>query len=125
MEFNAINGVILIEEVSKLPMALLMALLIVAMVIICIDLFVAHAQLIKCDSEKGPSCLGLIVLIIITGIEGFIVFEINDDPLNLEKPTGEYKVITTQDVSMTEFQDTYEIVDYKDGVYTVQMKGEQ
>ena len=102
-----------------------MALLIVAMVIVCIDLFVAHAQLIKCDSEKGPSCLGLIVLIIITGIVGFMVFEINDDPLNLEKPTGEYKVITTQDVSMTEFQDTYEIVDYKDGVYTVRMKGEQ
>ena len=38
MEFNAINGVILIEEVSKLPMALL----IVAMVIMCIGLFVAH-----------------------------------------------------------------------------------
>lgn len=121
MEFNAINGVILIEEVSKLPMALL----IVAMVIVCIDLFVAHAQLIKCDSEKGPSCLGLIVLIIITGIVGFMVFEINDDPLNLEKPTGEYKVITTQDVDMTEFEDTYEITNYKDGVYTVRMKGEQ
>lgn len=50
---------------------------------------------------------------------GFIAYEINDDPLNLEKPTGEYKVITTQDVDMTEF------VDYKDGVYTVRMKGEQ
>lgn len=118
MEFNAINGVILIEEVSKLPMALL----IVAMVIVCIGFFVAQAQLIKCGSEKGPSCLGLIVLIIITGIVGFIVFEINDDPLNLEKPTGEYKVITTQVVSMTEFQDTYEIVDYKDGVYTIKVR---
>lgn len=121
MEFNAINGVILIEEVSKFPMALL----IVATVIICFGFFVAHDQLIKCDSEKGPSCLNLIVLIIITGIMGFIAYEINDDPLNLEKPTGEYKVITTPDVSMTEFQDTYEIVDYKDGVYTVRMKGDQ
>ncbi|MCU6727696.1 Uncharacterised protein [uncultured Ruminococcus sp.] len=121
MEFNAINGVILIEEVCKFPMALL----IVAMVIVCFGFFVAQAQLIKCDSEKGPSCLNLIVLIIITGIVAFIPYEINDDPLNLGKPTGEYKVITTQEVSMTEFQDTYEIVDYKDGVYTVRMKGEQ
>ena len=46
-------------------------------------------------------------------------------PLHLKAPTGEYKVITTQDVDMTEFEDTYEITNYKDGVYTVQMKGEQ
>ena len=56
---------------------------------------------------------------------GSTIYELFYDPLHLKAPTGEYKVITTQDVDMTEFEDTYEITNYKDGVYTVRMKGEQ
>ena len=52
-------------------------------------------------------------------------YELLYDPLHLKAPTGEYKVITTQNVDMTEFEDTYEITNYKDGVYMVRMKGEQ
>ena len=56
---------------------------------------------------------------------GSTLYELLYDPLHLKAPTGEYNVITTQNVDMTEFEDTYEITNYKDGVYTVRMKGEQ
>ena len=37
-------------------------------------------------------------------------------------PNGLYRVTVTAETDMTEFQDTYEIVDYKDGVYTIKPK---
>lgn len=117
MEFNAINGVILIEEVCKFPIALLIVIL-----VICITGFLVTKNI---GTKKETSWLDIIIIISVLFIMGSTLYELLYDPLHLKSPTGEYKVITTQDVSMTEFQDTYEIVDYKDGVYTVRMKGEQ
>ena len=37
-------------------------------------------------------------------------------------PNGLYRVTVTAEADMTEFQDTYEIEDYKDGVYTIKPK---
>ena len=37
-------------------------------------------------------------------------------------PNGLYRVTVTAEADMTEFQDTYEIEDYKDRVYTIKPK---
>lgn len=117
MEFNAINGVVLIEEVCKFPIALLIVIL-----VIYITGFLVTKNI---GTKKETSWLDIIILISVLFIMGSTLYELLYDPLHLKAPTGEYKVITTQDVDMTEFQDTYEITNYKDGVYTVRMKGEQ
>ncbi len=117
MEFNAINGVILIEEICQFPIALLIVIL-----VIYITGFLVTKNI---GTKKETSWLDIIKLISLLFIMGSTLYELLYDPLHLKAPTGEYKVITIQDVSMTEFQDTYEITNYKDGVYTVRMKGEQ
>lgn len=36
--------------------------------------------------------------------------------------TGKYEVIVAADVDMNEFQERYEIIDFKNGVYTIKVK---
>ena len=107
-----IDGVILIEEIYRFPTIFL----IILWVIIASDLWIC-LDLARNMSKKKPKVV--ILEFIIVAILAFATYEFIIDPLNFEKPTEEYRVITTQDVNMTEFQDTYEIVDYKDGVYTI------
>ena len=107
-----IDGVILIEEIYRFPTIFLIILwvIIASGLWICLDLA-------RNMSKKKPKVV--ILEFIIVAILAFATYEFIIDPLNFEKPTGEYRVSTTQYVNMTEFQDTYEIVDYKDGVYTI------
>ena len=117
MEFNAINGVILVEEICQFPIALLIVNL-----VILVAGFLVNKNLC---TKKEPSWLDIIIMISVLFIMGSTIYELFYDPLHLKAPTGEYKVITTQDVDMTEFEDTYEITNYKDEVYTIRMKGDQ
>ena len=117
MEFNAINGVILIEEICHFPIALL-----IVIPVISITGFLIVKNI---GTKKETSWLDIIIMIGVLFIMGSTLYELLYDPLHLKSPTGEYKVITTQDVDMNEFEDTYEITNYKDEVYTVRMKGEQ
>lgn len=117
MEFNAINGIILIEEICHFPIALL-----IVISVISITGFLIVKNI---GTKKETSWLDIIIMIGVLFIMGSTLYELLYDPLHLKSPTGEYKVITTQDVDMNEFEDTYEITNYKDEVYTVRMKGDQ
>lgn len=116
MEFNAINGVILIEEICQFPLAFLIGNLVIS---------ITGFLIVKNIGKKETSWLNIIIIISVLFIMGSTLYELLYDPLHLKSPTGEYKVITTQDVDMNEFEDTYEITNYKDEVYTVRMKGNQ
>ena len=114
-----IDGVILIEEVWRFPKMFL----IITFLIPVLGLMIIHCTP-RCFEKKESGRYLILRLIIITVMVAN-TYELYKDPLNLEKPTGEYKVIVTAEADMTEFQDTYEIVDYKDGVYTIKAKSNE
>ena len=43
-------------------------------------------------------------------------------PKFFQEPNDEYKVVIDTDVDMNEFSKCYEIVDFKDGIYTITLK---
>ena len=119
MEF--IDGVILIEEIWRFPMMFLITVFVIAALGLMATIHCAQ----RCfEAEKGSGRYVILGLIIVT-VMGANTYELYKDPFNLKKPTGEYKVIVTAEADMTEFQDTYEIVDYKNGVYTIKAKSNE
>ena len=116
MEF--IDGVIMIEEIYRFPMIFLIILCVIVGLSLWLILDLTRGVL----HEEKSAGFKLILEFIIVANMFFIVYECYSDPFHLKQPTGEYRVCTTQDVNMTEFQDTYEIVDYKDGVYRIKSK---
>lgn len=80
-----------------------------------------------CDGER---IFGFIISIagIILELTLFILINNNAaiipifDSLGLTDHTGKYEVTVTADVDMNEFQERYEIIDFKNGVYTIKIK---
>lgn len=116
-----IDGVILIEEIWRFPMMFSITIGVIETLSLMATIHCARRCL---EAEKGSGRYFILGLIIVT-VMGANAYEHYKDPLNLKKPTGEYKVIVTAEADMTEFQDTYEIVDYKDGVYTIKAKSNE
>ena len=121
MEF--INGVILIEAVKSMPIWLQITAYFVTLAIFILDIYItvkvsrsiAEGKILK---PIVAEVLGVALLVTagafakgeIIGVDYFKV------------PNGLYRVTVTAEADMTEFQDTYEIVDYKDGVYTIKVR---
>jgi len=125
MEFNAINGVILIEEVKSMPIWLQITAYFVTLAIFILDIYIT-VKVSRSIAEGGflkPIVAEVLGVALLVTAGAFTKGEIGGDYFKV--PNGLYRVTVTVETDMTEFQDTYEIVDYKDGVYTVQMKGEQ
>ena len=80
-----------------------------------------------CDAEKTVgliiSIAGLILLITLQILmnKDETIIPIFDS-FGLTDHTGKYEVTVAADVDMNEFQDCYEIIDFKNGVYTIKVK---
>ena len=125
MEFNAINGVILIEEVKSMPIWLQITAYFVTLAIFILDIYIT-VKVSRSIAEGGflkPIVAEVLGVALLVTAGAFTKGEIGGDYFKV--PNGLYRVTVTVETDMTEFQDTYEIVDYKDGVYTVRMKGDQ
>lgn len=122
MEFNAINGVILIEAVKSMPIWLQITAYFVTLAIFVLDIYItfkvsrsiAEGEIIK------PLIAEVLGVALLVTAGAFAKGEIGGDYFKV--PNGLYRVTVTAEADMTEFQDTYEIVDYKDGVYTIKPK---
>ena len=117
MEF--IDGVVLIREICGFSIISLIALF------VCTSCLVSIYLLLKEGQDEISKRFCSILKIAIVAFICLTSYEIVEDPFNLKKPTGKYKVIITRDVDMTEFQDTYEVVDYENSVYTIKAKGNE
>ena len=125
MEFNAINGVILIEEVKSMPIWLQITAYFVTLAIFILDIYIT-VKVSRSIAEGGflkPIVAEVLGVALLVTAGAFTKGEIGGDYFKV--PNGLYRVTVTVETDMTEFQDTYKIVDYKDGVYTVRMKGDQ
>lgn len=123
MEF--INGVILIEAVKSMPIWLQITAYFVTLAIFIMDIYIT-VKVSRSIAEGGflkPIVAEVLGVALLVTAGAFTKGEIGGDYFKV--PNGLYRVTVTAETDMTEFQDTYEIVDYKDGVYTVRMKGEQ
>jgi len=117
-----IDGVILIETVKSMPIWLQITAYFVTLAIFILDIYItvkvsrsiAEGELLK---PLVAEVLG-IALLVTAG--AFAKGEIGVDYFKV--PNGSYRVTVTEEVDMTEFQDTYEIIDYKDGVYTIKIR---
>ena len=120
MEF--INGVILIEAVKSMPIWLQITAYFVTLAIFVLDIYItfkvsrsiAEGEIIK------PLIAEVLGVALLVTAGAFAKGEIGGDYFKV--PNGLYRVTVTAEADMTEFQDTYEIVDYKDGVYTIKPK---
>ena len=120
MEF--INGVILIEAVKSMPIWLQITAYFVTLAIFILDIYItvkvswsiAEGEFLK---PLVAEVLG-VALLVTAG--AFAKGEIGGDYFKV--PNGLYRVTVTAETDMTEFQDTYEIIDYKDGVYTIKVR---
>lgn len=118
MEF--INGVILIEAVKSMPIWLQITAYFVTLAIFVLDIYItfkvsrsiAEGEIIK------PLIAEVLGVALLVTAGAFAKGEIGGDYFKM--PNGLYRV--TAEADMTEFQDTYEIVDYKDGVYTIKVR---
>lgn len=117
------NGIILLEEIRAIPPVFNM-IFILLLLAGCIS-FVIGALLIFMhigkNSKKATAGAVLFVCSII-----FIVVSVfatsKDDPFNLAEPTDTYRVVITSETNIQEFQNTFDIIDYDGGVYTVKPK---
>lgn len=120
MEF--INGVILIEAVKSMPIWLQITAYFLTLAIFILDIYItvkvsrsiAEGEILK------PIVAEVLGVALLVTAGAFAKGEIGGDYFKV--PNGLYRVTVTAETDMTEFQDTYEIVDYKDGVYTIKSK---
>lgn len=119
---NFIDGVILVEEMKSIPnewyikgIIVLVAALMVAITGIKIN------KINEASVISGVASLICILLSIAGIVIGLGIFS-SADYFNIQEPNEKYRVVVTDAVDMDEFQHTYEIVDYENGVYTIKLK---
>ncbi|MCM1524752.1 MAG: hypothetical protein NC120_09875 [Ruminococcus sp.] len=124
MEF--MDGVTLIKECTETSST---AKIIVLVIIICA--FLLGALLIKLgdflfdktgNNAYGIAGLVLSAVIVLTGL--LAATKVIPNMEQFQVSNGEYEVVVSNDVDMTEFQRKYEIVDYDNGKYIIAEKGE-
>lgn len=129
MEF--IKGLICIEEIIRFStVGSLLALL---AIIICIAMIVGGAKVAinsqYCEHEIAVRITGIALFVIGLIAAIAVSIAVNQNSIckilkntNLTVKTGEYRVVATNETDMNDFVDKYEILDYKDGVYTIKAK---
>lgn len=111
MEF--IDGVILVETKTSLPVWAIVVVFILAIISI-----LAGSSALKKAFSNGKYALFCSVVCLVSALCELGI------ATDFQEPNGKYRVVVTNEVDMDEFQRTYEIVDYKDGVYTIILKAE-
>lgn len=109
MEF--IDGVILVETKTSLPIWTFVAANILAIISILLGI-----SGLKKAFSNGKYALICSVVCLVSALCGLGITTF------FQEPNGKYRVAVDDEVDMDEFQCIYEIVDYKDGVYTIKNK---
>ena len=120
------NGVIFIKEVvtlSVIGLCVVCAIMIAASVMLCGGhrLYInGYHYFSEWRKKVGVILIGMAFAFLI-----FLAFSLRSGipkKLGFTK-IGGYEVTLTGEVDMDEFQERYEIIDYKNGVYTIKAKG--
>lgn len=118
---NFIDGVILVEEMKSIPNEWYIK----GIIVLVAALMVAITGLkIKINETSVISIVASLICILVS-IAGIVIslgIFSSADYFNIQEPNGKYRVVVTDAVDMDEFQHTYEIVDYENGVYTIKLK---
>ena len=117
-----IDGVILIEAVKSMPIWLQITAYFVTLAIFILDIYITVkvSRRIAEGEFLKPLVAEVLGVALLVTAGAFAKGEIGGDYFKV--PNGLYRVTVTADADMTEFQNTYEIVDYKDGVYTIKVR---
>ena len=118
---NFIDGVILVEEMKSIPNEWYIK----GIIVLVAALMVAITGLkIKINETSVISIVASLICILvrIAGIVISLGIFSSADYFNIQEQNGKYRVDVTEEVDMDEFQHTYEIVDYENGVYTIKLK---
>lgn len=113
---NFIDGVILIEELKDFPIVAVIVFIAIMLIVAAVLIRGIHIM------EEDEFFKSLFVIVPATLIGVLVLTESSKDFLNLKEPTGSYEVVVTNECDMKVFEDTYEIVSYSDGKYTIKMK---
>lgn len=115
------DGVILIEECTKtsaIGCILIIVLLISAVILSFGSLYIGYVISTKKWSNVYKY-VGCILGVIIASIGNIAIPII---PEFFQEPNGKYKVVIDTDADMNEFSKRYEIVGFKNGIYTITLK---
>lgn len=129
---NFINGVVPIKEVVSLSIlgSCLVGAIVIVLTVISFGGVKLYTDGLRSFSD-GMKILGVIMYIVGTMLLIFFMVFINNKnfpyfvdslELGLTESTGEYEVTVTAEADMNEFHEQYEILDYKNGVYTIKLK---
>ena len=119
---NFIDGVILVEEMKSLPDEWFIKGIIVLIAVLMV--LITGLKITLNEKASVISIVGSLICILVGTVGTVIGLGIFSrvDYFNIQEPNGKYRVVVTNEVDMDEFQRTYDIVDYKDGVYTIKNK---
>lgn len=128
MEF--MNGVISIKEIISLSISAMFIFVGIELIAIVMSFggIVLHIKGRRYFSTRRKivgtiiSFDGIIILLLLIGFSKSNLIIPFAEELGLTDHTGKYEVIVTNDADMNEFQERYEIIDYKNGVYTIKVK---
>ena len=123
MEF--INGIVFIKEVEFLSvtgLCLFYAIVIAAFIMLC-----GGERLYVNELHYFSECRKKVEVILICAAFAtliFLAFTLKSDiPKKIGfTENGKYEVTLTGNVDMNEFQERYEIIDFKKGVYTIKVR---
>lgn len=113
---NFIDGVIMIEELKAFSIGVDIIFAVIEVLMMAALLWGLHI----CNKDGLIKALFVVVPALLIG--GLTLTAYCYDVLNLKEPTGSYEVVVTDEVDMKVFEDTYEIVSYSDGKYTIKLK---
>lgn len=128
MEF--MNGVVLIKEIVTLSIVGSLAFFCAELIVIALayggvilhikgrSYFSAWRRITGLIISFVGICL---VMSLMVAYKSDLIISIAEE-LGLADHTGKYKVAVAADVDMNEFQERYEIIDFKNGVYTIKVK---
>lgn len=117
-----IDGVILIEAVKSMPIWLQITAYFVTLAIFILDIYITVkvSRSIAEGEFLKPLVAEVLGVALLVTAGAFAKGEIGGDYFKV--PNGLYRVTVTAEADMAEFQDTYEIVDCKNGVYTIKVR---
>lgn len=108
------DGVTLIEECTELSNKCIIFMFLFSFVVAFVAFIFGYVLSYKKKSIKVILFCGIMILGTFIG-KHFIIDK-------YEEPNGEYEVVLDNDIDMNEFYRRYEIVGFKDGIYTITLK---
>lgn len=115
-----INGVNNVTEIMKFPEWVRIISVIILLIILVA--FIWCSSKYQSVSKERTVKKADVVFFVSVVLFFSVMSELALDYMDLQIATGEYEVSVSDETDMNKFVDTYEIVSYSDGKYTIKMK---